>query len=196
MKKVIISGNKNYGLAKSLYKLFPDATFCSRSNGSYDLSVDSQITTFILESLNYDIFISCSYIPFFAQTILLAKLYKKWMDEKKIGQIIVVGSTADWSTKARFYSTEKKALRDFCRRMAGMSAGGGPDLYPGNNIRITYIAPGMIDLPKQREKHGEDLAKLDPDYIAEVIKWLTEQPANINIHDLSMDPIQHVVSRD
>ena len=191
MKKVIISGNKHYGLGECLYKVFPDATFCSRSNGSYDLTDQEQMGTFVSKSMDYDVYIGCSYLPIFAQTILLAKLFKEWSNVKKKGQIIVVGSTADWSTKARFYSTEKKALRDFSRRMAGLCTGGGPQLYPGNGLRITYVAPGMIDLPKQRQKHGNDLAMVDPMYIANTIKWLTEQPENINIHEISMDPVQY-----
>jgi len=33
---MIVAGNKKYGLAKSLHKLYPDALFCSRSEGGYD----------------------------------------------------------------------------------------------------------------------------------------------------------------
>ncbi len=196
MKKIIVSGNKHFGLGESIYKVFPDALFCSRSNGEYNLTKQGEMDRFVSKSLDYDIYISCSCFHYFAQTILLAKLYNKWYEEKKVGQIIVIGSTADWGTKGMIYSTEKNALRNYCRRMAGVSTGGGPACYPGSNIRITYIAPGMIDLPKQREKHGEDMAKLDPKYIAETIKWISEQPSNINIHDISMDPIQYAISKD
>ena len=195
MKKIIISGNKNYGLGTSFYKVFPDADFFSRTNGEWDFQDAEQIKKFADKSLDYDVYISCSYVPYFKQLLLLASVVKRWYDNKKRGQIIVIGSTADWSTKVWLYPTEKKALRDYCRRYGSMAAGGGPDLYPGSGIRITYVAPGMIDLPKQREKHGERLAKLDPDYIVGVCKWLLDQPENINIYDISMEPVQYEVSK-
>lgn len=195
MKKIIVSGNKNYGLAKSIYEAYPKAKFLSRSNGDLDLTKDEDMEKFIQESINYDVYISCSYLPEFKQLILLAKLWAKWNSIKKKGQLIVLGSTADWVSQARIYCAEKKALRDFCCRFGRNGSGGGPNLYPGNGIRITYLAPGMIDLPKQREKKGLDLAKLDPNYIVSVINWLIQQPENINIYELVMDPVQHEVKR-
>lgn len=36
-KKILVAGNKNYGLAKELFKLYPSADFASRSTG-FDLS--------------------------------------------------------------------------------------------------------------------------------------------------------------
>ena len=195
MKSIIVSGNKHYGLGKSLYKKFPDASFFSRSNGDYDFMKNECMEKFAKASLDYDVYISCSYLPYFQQTLLLGKVWKYWNEAKKRDQMIVLGSTADWSTKMWFYPTEKKALKDFCRRYGGAASGGGPQLYPGNGIRITYVAPGMLDLPRQHEKHGHDLAKLDTDYLCGVIEWLIQQPRNVNIYDISMDPVQHEVSK-
>ena len=46
MKKIIISGNKNYGLGTSFYKVFPDADFFSRTNGEWDFQDAEQIKNF------------------------------------------------------------------------------------------------------------------------------------------------------
>ena len=35
--KILVAGNKNYGLAAELYKLYPDAFFASRTSG-FDLT--------------------------------------------------------------------------------------------------------------------------------------------------------------
>ena len=195
MKKIIIAGNKNYGLSKSLYNKFPDAKFCSRSNGEFDFLFGEGREKFAQLSLDYDVCILCSYIPHFAQTHLAECVWVKWQQNKHKGQIIVLGSTADASPKRWMYPIEKRALRDFCRLYGKAASGGGPDLYPGNGIRITYVGPGMLDLPRQREKHGEDLAKLDIDYLSGVIEWIINQPENVNIYDITMDPVQYAISK-
>ena len=189
-RAILVAGNKNYGLGKSIYENFPRAKFCSRSNGGYDFFKKEAIEKFANYSLHFSDCIFCSYIPYFFQTILLEKTWNLWNSEGKKGHMIVIGSTSDNSPKRWLYSIEKRALRDWCRVYGKSASGGGPELYPGNGIKITYIAPGMIDLPKQREKHGEKLAKLDPSYIVEVIKWVLSQPENVNIYDISMDPVQ------
>ena len=189
-KKVIIAGNKHYGLSKSLKDVFPEATFCSRSNGEFNFFNMEQVEKFAKLSLDYDVCIFCSYISYFRQLLLLEKVWNLWNDSKKKGQMIILGSTADNSPKRWMYPIEKRALRDFCRVYGKSASGGGPDLYVGNGIRLTYIAPGMLDLPRQREKHGEKLAMLDTGYLADIIKWITMQPENVNIYDISMDPVQ------
>lgn len=190
MSKIIVSGNKNYGLAKVLYEKFPKADFCSRSNGEFDFLNNQRIEDFAIKSLEYDVYISCSYIPNFGQINLLRKVYETWQEVAKKGRMIVFGSTADWGTKVWYYPTEKRALRDFCRRYGSAGSGGGPNLHKGNGILITYIAPGMIDLPRQREKYGMEMAKVDPYYLAGIVKWIMEQPEDLNIYDISMDPVQ------
>jgi NADP-dependent 3-hydroxy acid dehydrogenase YdfG len=123
-------------------------------------------------------------------TFQMLNQWKSWSESNKKGHMIALGSTADWSPKMWLYPTEKKALRDFCRRYGGAASGGGPNLSPGNGIRITYVAPGMLDLPRQTEKYGEKIAKLDAHYLCGVVEWLIDQPDNVNIYEISMDPVQ------
>lgn len=189
MQKIIVSGNKHYGLSQCLFETFPMADFFSRANG-FDFLNDKCIRDFATKSLNYDVYISCSYIPNFGQINLLKGVYEAWEKKSKKGRMIVFGSTADWGIRVWSYPTEKRALKDFCRRYGSNGSGGGPNLHKGNGILITYIAPGMIDLPRQREKFGEEMAKVDPYYLTSIVEWILKQPENINIYDISMDPVQ------
>jgi len=189
-RKIIVAGNKNHGLAEAIYRKYPSAKFCSRSNGGYNFYMKESIEKFAVESLDYDVCVFCSSLYKFFQVIMVEKTWTVWDEHKKRGHFIVFGSTADSSQKVWLYPVEKRALRDFCRSYGKVASGGGPDLYPGRGIKITYIAPGMLDTPQQREKKGLKLAKLDPDYVVSVMDWILNQPDDVNIYDISMDPVQ------
>ncbi len=189
MKKIIVSGNQKFGLAEKIKEIYPTAAFHSRSSNGADLkNIESHIK-FARESLNYDVYINCSSLSRFRQTLLLEEVYKAWSEAGHSGHIIVLGSTADTPVKGTpwIYPIEKKALRAYCRNLSMASLGGHGSRPSG--IRMTYISPGYIDTPKMREKLPE-VKKLDPAYIAGVIKWVIDQPEHINISELCMDPIQ------
>jgi hypothetical protein len=92
--KIIITGNKNAGLAAELYKCYPDALFASRTTG-FDLTShlgQNRLADLILE---YDIFINCAALWKFNQTVLLETIYKVCMTANHNIHIINVGSTTD-----------------------------------------------------------------------------------------------------
>jgi len=181
--KILIAGNPNYGLSKSLEKLFPESDFCSRTSGSWDFSVPTMQREFAQKSMQYDVVISVSCIWKFNQTTLVQEVAKRWMEEKKKGYIIVLGSSADTPVKgtAWMYPAEKKALRAYCRQISQAVAG-------ENDIpfKITYLSPGNMHTPKQDEKMP-NVPKLDCDYVAGIIKWLIDQPNSVNISELCLD---------
>lgn len=181
--EVLVAGNKDYGVAKSIYKLFPDAEFVSRSNGDWDLSKYQAQRDLAKKSLDFDVFISVSTIWKFHQTTLVQEVSKAWEESNHKGYMIVFGSSADTPVKAStwMYPTEKKALRAYCRQISQKSSGDQP--WP---IKMTYIAPGHIHTPKQDEKHPIR-KKLDCDYIASVVKWLLSQPDDVNISEICFD---------
>ena len=76
MPKILIAGNKDYGLAKELYKLYPDAEFLSRSTG-YDLTSSDGQKRCAERILEANVFINCSALWKFNQTVLLDTVYKK-----------------------------------------------------------------------------------------------------------------------
>lgn len=181
--KILIAGNKNKGLAGSLYKLYPDATFCSRETG-FDLT-DSKIQDkFSQLSTEYDVIVICSALWKFQQTVLLDEVYKKNVENNKRPHIITIGSTTDRVKNAKpwRYNAEKKALRDYSNTLA---LGGVWDRFP----KISYISFGTLS--NNQEKHPERKC-LDIDQAAQYIKWLIDQPKYVNINEISIDPMQDI----
>ena len=185
--KILVAGNPDYGLAQAIKTKYPNADFCSRSN-NWDLSVPNKQREFAELSMDYDVVISVSCIWKFHQTTLVQEVAKRWMESKKQGYIIVLGSSADTPVKgtAWMYPAEKKALRAYCRQISQAVAG-------ENDIpfKMTYLSPGNMHTPKQDEKMPDTL-KLDTDYVAGVIEWLIDQPKHVNISELCLDRIPNV----
>jgi len=182
MNKILVAGNPDYGLAKSIAKVFPHAKFVSRTHGNFDLSIPSKQRELAELSLEYDVFIAVSCIWRFAQTEYVQEVAKRWIENKK-GYIIAVGSSADTPVKgsAWMYPAEKKALRAYCRQLSQISAGENK-----SELKVTYLSPGNLHTPNQDDKMP-NVPKLDCDYVAEVIKWLISQPNSVNISELCVD---------
>lgn len=178
---ILISGNKNFGLAKELHKLYPDAYFASRETG-YDLAKSDEQDAFAQYVTHYNTIIINSALWKFNQTVLLDKVYKKCVAEKHRPHIITIGSTTDRvkNGKPWLYNAEKKALRDYSNTLAlGGVWGEGP--------KITYISFGTLS--NNQEKHP-DRKCLDISRAAVYIKWIIDQPEDICINEISIDPKQ------
>lgn len=178
---MIITGNKEFGLAQALYKLYPDAEFCSRETG-YDFGKKLDMERVAEAVLRHDVFINCSALFRFTQTSLLDIVYKKCILEKHQCHIINIGSTTDRVKKggAWLYNAEKKALRDYSNTLALTGVwSSGP--------KISYISFGTLS--NNQEKHPTRVC-MDIDQAAEYIKWLVDQPKNLNINEISIDPMQ------
>lgn len=178
---MLISGNPDYGLAQALQKLYPDAEFMSRSTG-YDLVEKSGRTAFATAALNHNVIIVNCALWQFQQTVLLDAVYKSLKDAGKLAHIVVIGSTTDRvkNGKAWLYNAEKKALRDYSNTLA---IGGVWSRMP----KISYISFGTLS--NNAHKHP-DRRCMDIDQAAEYIKWVVDQPAHININEISIDPMQ------
>ncbi len=185
---IIVSGNGSYGLGKSLYTLFPHAKFCSRTNGFDFLNAEDR-HRFAEMSLQHSVYISCSTLENFAQTLLLETVYKAWEKHQHPGQMVLLGSSADTPVKgtAWIYPIEKKSLRAYARNLSQRVLG-SPGA-PSSGIRITYLSPGYLNTPAANDKHPT-VKKLDCDYVAGLVAWLVQQPAHVNISELSLDPLQ------
>jgi hypothetical protein len=179
--KILISGNPKFGIAKELEKLYPNANFASRST-KFDLTSSQGQDTFANIAQYHDVIIINSALWKFNQTLLLDTVYKKLVERKKMPHIICIGSTTDRvkNGKAWLYNAEKKALRDYCNTLA---IGGVWSSKP----KVSYISFGT--LTNNQEKHP-DRTCLEVKRAAEYIKWLIDQPKDININEISIDPIQ------
>jgi hypothetical protein len=181
IKSVLISGNKDIGLANSLYKLYPLATFCSRES-KFDLTIQSHQEKFARLSLKHDVTVINAALWKFNQTVLLDTVYKTCQANSHFSHIVVIGSTTDRvkNGKTWLYNAEKKALRDYANTCAINSVW---SLSP----KVSYISFGT--LTNNQEKHP-DRKCLDIDKAAEYIKWLIDQPKYVNINEISIDPMQ------
>ena len=181
--RFIMAGDEAYGLGQAIKAQWPSVHSCSRKTG-YDLSDPATWARVAEESLDYDVFINCSALWRFNQSLLASKVWEVWEAKKKIGHMIHIGSTADTGIRpgAWMYPVEKAALKTLNRNLTYMAIGQG-------RIRSTLISPGYLSTPKVEDKHP-DKVKLDPRYIVQVIDWVIQQPSGVNINEISLDPIQ------
>ena len=178
---MIITGNKDTGVAGALAKIYPNAEFISRSTG-YDFGKKVDMERCAEAVIHHDVFINCSALFRFNQTSLLDIVYKKCILENHQCHIINIGSTTDRVKKggAWLYNAEKKALRDYSNTLGltGIWASGP---------KISYISLGTLD--NNQAKHP-DRKTMDINLAAEYIKWIVDQPKHLNINELSIDPMQ------
>jgi short-subunit dehydrogenase len=179
--KILITGNKEKGLAGALSKLYPTADFYSRTNG-FDLTNSQKQKELAELVLNYDAIVICSALWKFNQTILLDEVYQACVKNKHRPYIISIGSTTDRvkNGKVWLYNAEKKALRDYMNTL-------GINGVWGQGPKMTLISFGSLS--NVQAKHPDRIC-LDINRAAEYIKWLLDQPKDICINEISIDPLQ------
>lgn len=179
--RICSTGNPTFGLAKEIAGIFPNATFLSRSSG-FDLTKKDDQERAALIAAGHDVFINCAALWKFHQTVLLDAVFKVAIEKNPDMHIICIGSTTDKvnNSKPWLYNAEKKALRDYCNTL---SIGSVWSTYP----KVSYISFGT--LTNNQSKHP-DRKCLDIINAARYIKWLIDQPKNININEISIDPMQ------
>jgi hypothetical protein len=180
--KILITGNPSYGLAAGLSKLYPDATFISRSNG-YDLTTKDGHRKLEEIITGYDVLVNSSALWKFNQTLILECAYKKCLEVKHNIRIICVGSTTDRVKKATswIYNAEKKALRDYANSLSLSGVWqGGPC--------VSLVSLGSLS--NVQAKHPDRIC-LEISRAAEYVKWVIDQPLDICINEISIDPLQH-----
>lgn len=178
---MIITGNTEEKLAKALHKIYPYAQYCSRSTGYYlDSKQDQERLAQMV--LDHDVFINCAALFKFHQTVLLDEVYRVCVENNHRPHIINIGSTTDRvkNGKAWRYNAEKKALRDYSNTLSISGVW-------GKTPKITYISFGTLS--NNSKKHPERVC-LDINRAAEYIKWIVEQPKDIGINEISIDPMQ------
>jgi short-subunit dehydrogenase len=178
---MIITGNPKQGVAQALYKLYPTAEYVSRDTG-LDLTNTDHIFEFANMCIKHDVIILNSALWRFHQTVLLDLVYKALRNAKSEAHIVCLGSTTDRTSKGQswLYSAEKKALRDYCNSLGMIGVWhSGP--------KVSYISLGTLD--NNQAKHPTR-STLRRDTAAYYIKWLIEQPKDVSINEISIDPMQ------
>lgn len=189
MKKILITGNRNYGLCEAVCNIFDENGYeyecASRDTGwSLDMSQEQERLAEHYVTNGFNVFINNSAMWKFHQIMIAEKVYNAANIAQRKSQFIHMGSTADTGVRGRTwrYPTEKKALRDYNRDLSYMAIG-------GSNIKTTCLSPGSLTTPSVMKKHP-DRQLIDVEYIAEVILWLLNQPEYVNINEISLDPVQ------
>lgn len=181
--RVVVTGNSDRGLAKSLHGIWPDAVFCSRSTG-YDLTTDDARERLSELAVGCDVFINSSALWRFNQVLVLDAVYKRCAAAGSDTLIICVGSTTDRATKGSdwLYQQEKKALRSYCNGLGLLGTwSGGP--------RVTLVSLGSLS--NVQHKHPDRVC-MDIDEAASYIEWVTKQPKHLTVNEISIDPRQRV----
>jgi len=179
--RLLISGNPEKGLAKSMKAIWPDATFVSRANG-WDLTIDTRRKDLADLALEHDVFINNSALWRYHQSLLMHDVYVQAKQKSHPLKIICIGSTTDRTRKGSdwLYQQEKIALRNLCNSLALTSVWvGGP--------RVTLISFGTLS--NNKHKHP-DRTCMDIDQAAGYIQWVLSQPDGVAINELSIDPLQ------
>jgi len=179
--KVLISGNPNKGLAKSLSKIYPDATFVHKSAG-HDLTKQETQQLFAEMAQNHDVIVINAALWKFQQVVLLDVVHKKLVENGKKAHIVCIGSTTDRVKKGTMwlYNADKKALRDYCNSLSLLGVW-------DNKPRVSYISFGTLS--NNQSKHP-DRKCMCIDAAASYVKWIVDQPDHLHINEISIDPVQ------
>lgn len=186
--KIAMTGNRNKDLCKYIVEqLEADGHECvcfSRENG-YDFGEEGTIKRVIREVSDCDIFINLYANFFFQQTLLAQNMWHDWKERGKSKcRIINIGSTTDNVRRAKTnrYHYEKLALKEWSN---GFSQAGVWDDAP----KVTHLSIGTM---QNRQEDNPGRVCLNMSQVASYVKWIIDQPKEININNLSLDPIQNL----
>lgn len=166
MKKISITGGSGLIGSEIAYLL-------SRENNIVLIKERLQNVDDLIEQVcDSDVFINNA-MHEWGQVNLLFRLYKIWQKEDKL--IINIGSRAAAPnvSKGYEYSTVKAAINHFSDLVRFKDE--------QKSCRITTINPGLV---------GKiDNYSLNPSYIAEVVKWLLDQPNHVEISRIDLSHV-------
>jgi hypothetical protein len=181
-KRILCTGNPEFGVASEVALRWPGTVFVSRSTWGYDLCNNSYKAKLAEKALNYDVFINSSALYQYHQTILLDVVYKKARKEDKKLHIVSLGSTTDRTTKGSdwHYQQEKKALRSTSNALGLKSIwSGGP--------KVSYVTFGTLE--NNQHKHPDRIVMTISEAV-DFIEYIIEAPDHLCINELSVDPLQ------
>lgn len=122
-----------------------------------------------------------------------ARLALDRMRPRKGGHILMVGSmSADLREPTNdIYAATKAAVQALCEALRKNVNRDG--------VRVTLIEPGAVDTPMQskprakKERMKDAMEMLDPDDIAECIRFTLSQPKRVNIVQMQVRPLKQLI---
>jgi len=185
--KIAITGNRNKDLCKYIVNNLEAAghnCLCLSRETGIDFNDDGNVKRIIPLVEDADIFINLYANFFFRQTLIAHNLWHHWEEKNENNKrIINIGSTTDnvRRGKTNRYHYEKLALKEWSN---GHSIVGVWD----NKPKVTHLSIGTM---QNRADNNPGRICLDMEQVASYVKWIIDQPTEININFLSVDPIQY-----
>jgi len=181
-KSIICTGNPEFGVASAIAERWPQTVFVGRTSWGYDLCQDSYKHKLAEKALSFDVFINCSALWHYHQTMLLDVVFKSAFQARKRLHIVSLGSTTDRTTKGSdwHYQQEKKALRSTSNALGLKSIWtGGP--------KVSYVTFGTLD--NNQHKHP-DRRCMSLNEAVDCIQYVLLAPEHLCVNELSVDPLQ------
>lgn len=183
MPSILCTGNPEFGVAKEIAHRWPQTVFVNRTDWGYDLTENSFKQKTAEKALNFDIFINCSALWQYHQTILLDVVYKHARNNNHPLHIVSLGSTTDRTAKGSDwqYQQEKKALKSTSNALGLKSIWtGGP--------KVSYVTFGTLE--NNQHKHP-DRKVMTLEEAVDCIEYVLNAPEHLCVNELSVDPLQH-----
>lgn len=172
---IAITGHSN-GIGKACWDLLQQGNIVqgfSRSNG-YDIDDCERIAN---EARNATVFINNAWTEQ-GQMRMFKTMLSLWKDEPS-KTIINVGSRSAYlnaeETRRPQYTVSKSHLLKLTKQST---------LFSDKKCRVSIINPGFVDTDMASGTQGVN--KMTPEYFAGVIKWIIEQPINIEIGEIGI----------
>lgn len=167
--KIICTGNPNKeGIPSAVYKIFPETTFISKSNG-YDLTSEDGKEKFKNIIKNYNVFMNVAQLSNGAQEDLLHIAYDAGMQ----GHVFNIGSIAEykrWEWYDKKYTEEKRKLREASLDLCS------------EYFKTTHIIVGGF-----QDNSNSDINRMDPSEIVKAIDYVLK--SNVNIPLIGIEKI-------
>jgi hypothetical protein len=174
--KLICTGNpRKIGIAQSISKKFPDATFIHLSNG-YDLTTVEGQNKFRSIIKNYNVFVNVSQLSNNSQEILLRIAHQEGMQ----GHVFNIGSIAEykrWEWYDKNYTDEKRSLREASLELCS------------EFFKTTHIIVGGF-----QDSSNSDPDRMDPVEIVKSIEFILE--SNVNIPIIGVEKINDIEMKE
>ncbi len=184
----MMTGNRDKDLCQFIVQRFEsEGHSCqcfSRSNGyDFENNPTEVIARIIKEVESADVFINLYANYFFNASVLAHKLFNKWLEKGYSDRrIINIGSTTDrvQRGKRNLYHYEKRILRE-------MSSGHSMLSVWDQAPKVTHLSIGTME---NRAQVNPGRKCLNMETVADYVYWVTQQPKDIHINELSIDPVQ------
>ncbi len=186
--KIVITGNRKKDLCAPLVEMLEkrghECICLSRETG-FDFSKDpiSVVKRVVEECQSADVFINLYANYFFNATLLAQRVFTLWFEQRQSQKrILNVGSTTDRVKKGKvnLYHYEKLALRELS---SGLALIGVWEKGP----KVTHVSLGTLS--NRADAHpGRQVLSLEQ--AAKYLVWVLEQPQDVHVNELSIDPVQ------